>query len=93
MKNNFQYLLYPTHPHKYFLVNHLENTTFMLMINVTKFWFLKDFSLFKKMGKNNLITMCHLLKMITVKKGETLFFNKADKKETAIMYQSLCLST
>jgi len=45
------------------------------------------------MGKNNLITMCHLLKMITVKKGETLFFNKADKKETVIMYQSLCLST
>jgi CRP/FNR family cyclic AMP-dependent transcriptional regulator len=50
------------------------------MKNVTKFWFLKDFNLFKKMGKKNLMEMCHLLEMINVKKGETLSLNKEDKK-------------
>ncbi len=50
------------------------------MLNVTKFWFLKDFNLFKKMGKGNLMAMCHLLEMINVKKGEVLHLNRADKK-------------
>jgi len=50
------------------------------MENVTKFWFLKDFNLFKKMGKMNLMDMCHLLEMINVKKGEVLHLNRADKK-------------
>ncbi len=49
------------------------------MKNVTKFWFLKDFNLFKKMGKKNLMEMVDLLEMITVKKGETLYLNRADK--------------
>ncbi len=48
--------------------------------HVTKFWFLKDFNLFKKMGKKNLMDMCHLLEMINVRKGETLSFNREDKK-------------
>jgi CRP/FNR family cyclic AMP-dependent transcriptional regulator len=52
----------------------------MVMKNVTKFWFLKDFNLFKKMGKKNLMAMCYLLEMINVKKGETLYLNKEDKK-------------
>jgi hypothetical protein len=37
-----------------------------------------------------LMAMCHLLEMINVKKGGTLFFNKVDKKETVIMHQLLC---
>ena len=50
------------------------------MVNITKFWFLKDFNLFKKMGKRNLMAMCHLLEMINVKKGEILHLNRVDKK-------------
>ena len=50
------------------------------MKNITKFWFLKDFNLFKKMGKKNLMAMCHLLGMINVKKGAVLYFNGADEK-------------
>ncbi|MGK0388487.1 MAG: CRP/FNR family cyclic AMP-dependent transcriptional regulator [Maribacter sp.] len=49
------------------------------MINTTKFWFLKDFNLFKKMGKKSLMDMCHLLEMINVKKGETLYLNREDR--------------
>lgn len=51
----------------------------MKMKNVTKFWFLKDFNLFKKMGKKNLMAMCYLLEMINVKKGETLYLKKENK--------------
>jgi len=50
------------------------------MKNITKFWFLKDFNLFAKMGKKNLMEMYDKFDMINVKKGETLFFDKADKK-------------
>lgn len=50
------------------------------MIQVTKFWFLKDFNLFKKMSKQKLMAMCHLLEMINVKKGEVLYLDRADKK-------------
>jgi len=38
------------------------------MIKVTKFWFLKDFNLFKKMGRGNLMAMCETLEMINFKK-------------------------
>ena len=50
------------------------------MIKVTKYWFLKDFNLFKKMGKNNLMNMSPLFEMINVKKGEELYLNRSDKK-------------
>ncbi len=50
------------------------------MVNVTKFWFLKDFNLFHKMGKNNLMELSKLLEMINVKKGEILHFDRKDKK-------------
>lgn len=50
------------------------------MKNVTKFWFLKDFNLFEKMGKNNLMTMMDLLEMINVKKGDVLSLNRAGEK-------------
>jgi len=49
------------------------------MKNITKFWFLKDFNLFKKMGKKNLMEMCNLLEMVNVKRGETLQFNREEK--------------
>ena len=50
------------------------------MIKVTKYWFLKDFNLFKKMGENNLMNMSPLFEMINVKKGEELYLNRSDKK-------------
>ncbi len=50
------------------------------MENVTKFWFLKDFNLFKKMGKKSLMDMCHLLEMRHVKKGEVLHLKGINKK-------------
>lgn len=50
------------------------------MINVTKFWYLKDFDLFKKMGKKSLMAMCPLLEMINVKKKEVLNLNREDKR-------------
>jgi len=50
------------------------------MKNITKFWFLKDFNLFKKMGKKNLMAMCHQLEMINVKKGKVLYLNGRDEK-------------
>ena len=50
------------------------------MKNVTKFWFLKDFNLFNKMGEKNLMAMSDLLEMINVKKGEVLYLNRANKK-------------
>lgn len=50
------------------------------MKNFTKFWFLKDFNLFKKMGKKKLMALFHLLEMIPIKKGEILYLDKADKK-------------
>ncbi|MFT4762507.1 MAG: CRP/FNR family cyclic AMP-dependent transcriptional regulator [Paraglaciecola sp.] len=65
--------------YEFFFYNRLDSSTFALMKNVTKFWFLKNFNLFKKMGKKNLMDMCHLLEMINVKKGETLYLNRNDK--------------
>ncbi len=50
------------------------------MKKITKFWFLRDFNLFKKMGKRNLMDMSHLLEMINVKKGEILYLNRGDKE-------------
>jgi len=50
------------------------------MMKVTKFWFLKDFNLFKKMGKANLMAMCATLEMINLKKGESLYLNREDKR-------------
>jgi len=50
------------------------------MSTLTKFWFLKDFNLFKKMGKKHLMDMFQSLEMINIKKGEILHLNRADKK-------------
>lgn len=50
------------------------------MRDFTKFWFLKDFNLFKKMGENNLMAMSHLLEMINIKKGDTLLLTREDKE-------------
>jgi len=50
------------------------------MKDITKFWFLKDFNLFKKMGKRNLMAMCHVLEMINVKRGEVLHLSREDKR-------------
>jgi len=50
------------------------------MKDFTKFWFLNDFNLFKKIGKNSLMQMSHLLDMINIKKGETLFLTREDKE-------------
>lgn len=48
--------------------------------NTTKFWFLEDFSLMKKMGRWNLMKVCHLLEMQTISKGEVLDFKREDKR-------------
>jgi len=50
------------------------------MKDFTKFWFLKDYNLFEKMGKKNLMNMSHLFEMINVKRGEVLHLNRVDKK-------------
>ena len=52
---------------------------FMIMKHFAKFWFLKDFNLFRKMGEKNLMAMCELLEMVHVKKGETLYLERSDK--------------
>lgn len=48
------------------------------MLNHTKFWFLKDFDLMKKMGKMNLMKMCELLEMKHFRKGEEIEFKYND---------------
>lgn len=50
------------------------------MSSLTKYWFLEDFDLFKKLGKQKLMQMCDLFEMQQVKKGEELFFAQADQK-------------
>ena len=50
------------------------------MKDFTKFWFLKDFNLFEKMGRNNLMTMMDLLEMISVKKGDVLSLDRAGEQ-------------
>ena len=50
------------------------------MENITKFWFLKDFDLFEKMGKKNLMAMVDYFEMINFKKGEVIRLSRANKK-------------
>ena len=50
------------------------------MENITKFWFLKDFDLFEKMGKKNLMAMVDYFEMINFKKGQVISLSRANKK-------------
>jgi len=52
----------------------------MHMKNVTKFWFLEDFNLMKKMGRMKLMQLCELLEMTTISKGDELHFNRDDQQ-------------
>lgn len=49
------------------------------MIHCTKFWFLEEFDLFKKLGKRTLTKMCEILEMEPIRKGEEIHFNREDK--------------
>ncbi len=50
------------------------------MKNLTKFWFLEDFNLMKKMGRMNLMQFCEVLEMTSISKGEELLFNRDNKQ-------------
>ena len=52
----------------------------MQMKNIAKFWFLQDFNLMKKMGRMNLMQLCEVLEMVTIAKGDELFFNRDNKQ-------------
>ena len=50
------------------------------MKHVTKFWFLQDFNLMKKMGRMNLMQLCEVLEMVSISKGDELHFNRDNKQ-------------
>lgn len=50
------------------------------MKNITKFWFLEDFNLLKKMGRMKLMQLCEILEMVPITKGEELHFNRDNKQ-------------
>lgn len=50
------------------------------MNKFTKYWFLQDFDLMKKMGKRSLVNMSELFEMRSIQKGEELDNLRNDKK-------------
>jgi len=50
------------------------------MENLTKYWHLKDFSLFEKLGKHKLFELSNQLEMINVKKGEELLLSRTNQQ-------------
>ena len=50
------------------------------MGTLTKYWFLEDFNLFKKLGMSTMMQMCEILEMENIDKGSTIEIGGRNKK-------------
>ncbi len=49
------------------------------MKTITKYWFLEGFNLFKKLGMSNMMSICEILEMDNIEKGQSIITDDAHK--------------
>lgn len=59
------------------------------MQTLTKYWFLEDFSLFKKLGRLTMMRMCEILEMENIDRGSRISLHNEHKKSIFFLKKGL----